>query len=91
MNNDNDGSSGYNNNNNNNNNNKNTTNNWFQLGYLGLISGLISIFGSIFMGCATIGVNRCIEHTSQRASMNGLQSMVASIGRGLGPIFAGYL
>ena len=61
--------------------------NWFQLGYLGLVCGTISIFGSIFMGCATIGVNRCIKHASQRASMNGLQSMVASIGCVLGMIF----
>eukprot|EP00536_Pseudo-nitzschia_multiseries_P001141 jgi/Psemu1/250246/estExt_Genewise1Plus.C_140103 len=65
--------------------------NWCQLGYLGLISGVAEIFGSIFMGCATIGSNACIEHSSQRASMNGLQSMVASLGRGVGPIVAGYL
>ena len=64
-------------------------NNWYQLGYLGLLTGVSSILGSIFMGCATVGVNACIEHPSQRASMNGLQSMVASIGRGLGPIVSG--
>ena len=66
-------------------------NNWYQLGYLGLLTGVISILGSIFMGCATVGVNACIEHPGQRASMNGLQSMVASIGRGLGPIVSGYM
>ncbi len=65
--------------------------NWYQLGYLGLVTGIISILGSIFMGCSTIGVNACLTDASQRASMNGLQSMVASIGRGLGPIVAGYL
>uniref|UniRef100_A0A7S4AM18 Major facilitator superfamily (MFS) profile domain-containing protein n=1 Tax=Pseudo-nitzschia australis TaxID=44445 RepID=A0A7S4AM18_9STRA len=74
-----------------NNNSSNHNHNWYELGYLGLVSGAIGIFGSIFMGCATIGVNGCIEHPSQRASMNGLQSMVASIGRGLGPIVSGYL
>ena len=65
--------------------------NWYQLGYLGLITGVISILGSIFMGCSTICVNACIDDASKRASMNGLQSMVASLGRGLGPIVAGYL
>lgn len=43
------------------------------------------------MGCSTIGVNACIKDASRRASMNGFQSMFASIGRGLGPIVAGYL
>ena len=65
--------------------------NWYQFGFLGLVTGVIGILGSIFMGCATIGVNGCIKDVSQRASMNGLQSSIASIGRGLGPIFSGYL
>merc|ERR1711924_295741 len=67
------------------------TRNWYQLVYLGLVTGLLSIFGSIFMGCATIGVNARIWDACQRASMNGLQSSVASIGRGTGPIVSGYL
>jgi hypothetical protein len=43
------------------------------------------------MGCFTIGVNASIVDASQRASLNGLQSMIASIGRGVGPIASGYL
>lgn len=65
--------------------------NWLQFVYFGFVIGVIGILGSNFMGCATIGVNACIKDASQRASMNGLQSMVASIGRGVGPIFSGYL
>lgn len=65
--------------------------NWYQLGYLGLVTGIKTISGSIFMGSSTIGVNTSLTDASQRASMNGLQSMVASIGRGVGPIVAGYL
>jgi len=65
--------------------------NWYQLGYLGLVTSIKAILGSIFMGCSTIGVNAALTDASQRASMNGLQSMVASIGRGVGPIVAGYL
>ena len=65
--------------------------NWYQFGFLGLVRGSSSILGSIFMGSSTIGVNGCIIDASMRASMNGLQSMVASMGRGLGPIVAGYL
>eukprot|EP00535_Pseudo-nitzschia_heimii_P006631 CAMPEP_0197179032 /NCGR_PEP_ID=MMETSP1423-20130617/4105_1 /TAXON_ID=476441 /ORGANISM="Pseudo-nitzschia heimii, Strain UNC1101" /LENGTH=590 /DNA_ID=CAMNT_0042628877 /DNA_START=203 /DNA_END=1975 /DNA_ORIENTATION=- len=65
--------------------------NWYQLGFLGSVTGVIGILGSIYMGCTTIGVNACIKDTSQRASMNGLHSSIASIGRGLGPLFSGYL
>jgi len=67
------------------------TMNWYQLLYLGLIKGFCSIMGSVFSSCATIGANRSIVHPSQRAYMNGVSSMGSSIGRGLGPIFAGVL
>ena len=62
-----------------------------QLAYLGLVLGLLGIGGSIFSGCTTMGLNGCVTDASVRASMNGVHSMGGSLGRGLGPIAAGFL
>ena len=48
------------------------------------------VAGSVYAGCNTIGANRTVE-SSQRATMNGLNSLGTSIARGSGPIFAGLL
>jgi MFS family permease len=63
---------------------------WLQLVYLSLLSGMIMIANSVFLACTTIGANRTVE-ASHRAAMNGLSSIGTSVGRGGGPIFAGFL
>lgn len=63
---------------------------WWQIAYLALISGIIMICNSVFLGCNTIGSNRSVE-PYERATMNGMSSIGTSIGRGLGPICAGLL
>jgi len=55
-----------------------------------LIMGITSISGTVLIGCVSIGSNRSVE-ASQRASMQGLCGVGTSIGRALGPIFAGIL
>ena len=45
---------------------------------------------AIYLGANTIGANRSVE-ASHRAAMNGLASLATSIGRGLGPVAAGFL
>jgi MFS family permease len=63
---------------------------WMQIGLLSLLSGVSMISGSVYLGCNTIGANRTVDATT-RATMNGLSSLGASIGRGAGPIVAGFL
>ena len=63
---------------------------WWQIAYLSIVSGITMISGSVFLGCSTIGANRTVS-TDRRATMNGLSSLGTSIGRGAGPIFAGFL
>jgi MFS family permease len=63
---------------------------WIQILYLSFITGTLMICGSVYLGCNTIGANRTVD-SSQRAAMNGLSSLGTSVGRGLGPIVAGFL
>jgi hypothetical protein len=63
---------------------------WTQIGFLSFLSGVSMISGSVYLGCSTIGANRTVDATS-RATMNGLSSLGTSIGRGAGPIVAGFL
>lgn len=63
---------------------------WVQIGFLSFLQGIAMISGSVYLGCNTIGANRTVD-SSTRATMNGLSSLGTSTGRGLGPIFAGFL
>ncbi|KAG7369034.1 major facilitator superfamily transporter [Nitzschia inconspicua] len=63
---------------------------WTQIVLLSFLSGISMIFGSVYLGCNTIGANRSVDATS-RATMNGLSSLGTSIGRGAGPIVAGFV
>jgi MFS family permease len=63
---------------------------WFQIGFLSFLQGISMISGSVYLGCNTIGANRTVDSGS-RATMNGLSSLGTSMGRGLGPIIAGFL
>lgn len=63
---------------------------WIRIGYLSVLSGMSMIFGSVYLGCNTIGANRSVDATS-RARINGLSSLGTSVGRGTGPIVSGLL
>ena len=54
-----------------------------QIIYLSLLSGITMVANSVFAGCNTIGANRTVD-ASQRATMNGMNSLGTSIGRGTG-------
>lgn len=63
---------------------------WSRIVYLSVLMGVAMVSGSVYLGCNTIGANRTVD-ASQRATMNGLSSVGTSIGRGMGPICAGFL
>jgi hypothetical protein len=66
------------------------THGWVRLAFSMLLMTLLMLFNSIFYAGITIATNRMVE-ASHRATLNGLSSVVASIGRGFGPLVAGSL
>jgi MFS family permease len=58
--------------------------------YLGTIMGICLIWGNVFLGTMTIAANQSVE-AHQRARMNGVIGLGASVARASGPIFAGCL
>ena len=60
------------------------------LAFLAVLMAIIMIYNSVFYACITIATNRTVD-ASRRARLNGLSSIGASVGRGLGPILAGWL
>ena len=63
---------------------------WAALVFLSILMAVIMIFNSVFYANMTIVTNRTVE-ASHRATLNGLSSVGASVGRGCGPLFAGSL
>jgi len=63
---------------------------WASLVFLCLLMAVITIFNAVFYANITILTNRSVE-ASHRATLNGLSSVGASVGRGCGPLFAGSL
>jgi MFS family permease len=63
---------------------------WAALPFLSVLMSVILIFNSVFYAGITVATNRTVC-SSNRAKLNGLASMGASIGRGIGPLVAGVL
>lgn len=63
---------------------------WAVYVFLTALMAVTTIFNSVFYAGVTIGTNRTVDAT-QRATLNGLSSLGSSVGRGLGPVFAGAL
>ena len=69
-----------------------TTKNYIlQFIYCGIVLGGIKIFGGVYDGHTTMGMNASITKITERASMNAIVGTGDALGRGLGPIFSGYL
>ena len=58
--------------------------------YLSILNGIMLIFFSNWNAALTITQNRVVD-PSERAKLNGLAAVGASVGRGGGPLFAGIL
>ena len=58
--------------------------------YLSILNGIMLIFFSNWNAALTITQNRAVD-PSERAKLNGLAAVGASVGRGGGPLFAGVL
>jgi len=58
--------------------------------YLSILNGIMLIFFSNWNAALTIRQNRTVD-SSDRAKLNGLAAVGASVGRGFGPLFAGVL
>ena len=58
--------------------------------YLSMLNGIMLIFFSNWNAALTITQNRVVD-PSERAKLNGLAAVGASVGRGGGPLFAGIL
>lgn len=65
-------------------------NGWAAYLFLSILMAILMIFNSVFYANITIATNRTVE-AQYRATLNGLSSVGASIGRGCGPLFAGSL
>ena len=63
---------------------------WQTVWYLGIVLALYRILTLAFFTSISVMVNRTVP-TRQRATMNGLSLLGASVARGLGPLFAGVL
>lgn len=63
---------------------------WATFAFLSILMAVLMIFNSVFYANMTIVTNRTVE-ASHRATLNGLSSVGASVGRGCGPLFAGSL
>jgi MFS family permease len=63
---------------------------WAALPFLSVLISVLMIFNSVFYAGVTVATNRTVS-SSNRAKLNGLSSMGASIGRGIGPLVAGFL
>lgn len=61
-----------------------------QIMYLSTLMSIMMVFNSVFYACISIATIRTVD-TSHRATLNGLSSLGASLGRGAGPIVAGWL
>mmetsp|Transcript_14531 Transcript_14531/g.34799 ORF Transcript_14531/g.34799 Transcript_14531/m.34799 type:complete len:619 (-) Transcript_14531:1342-3198(-) len=60
------------------------------MAYLSVLNGIMLIFFSNWNAALTITQNRAVN-PSERAKLNGLAAVGASVGRGGGPLFAGVL
>ena len=63
---------------------------WAALWFLSFLIGSLSLFNTIFYAGITVANNRAVP-TTDRAKLNGLASLGASISRATAPIVAGML
>jgi len=63
---------------------------WAALSFLSFLNGSLSLFKTIFSAGVTVATNRLVT-TTDRAKLNGLASLGASISRATAPIVAGTL
>ena len=63
---------------------------WPSFLYLSMNMAFYRVFSLVFFSSTTVALNRTVP-ISERASMNGLSVLGASITKGLGPLFAGFL